>query len=515
MPITIFGLTVAAATTTLAQDGLPYDIEAPDLDNVWWASAMSSGWDVNHDGCDDLFLVDALHENDLGEPVGEWSMYSGADGSLLWVTEGPLINSQVHGKYEQGMYGTFVGDVNEDDVPDLIIGTPAALDARGYVAIISGANGNIIRVWEGQAPYQLLGRDVAYAGDVNNDGVADFAYISVVAPEDEGRVIIRSGADFAVLHEWSVSYPRRIRWAGDINNDNYDDIAIGSYMSGWEPSRKNVLVYSGKPNQGVILELQQPDFEQDYDFGYALAAGADVTGDGTSDFAVVGWLSTRVYLFSGADGDPLISYTHDAPKPSFGKYLRFADMNADGRPELVIGSTHLIEVFEPLSGTLIYSLPSHPALVRYQFGNEQTVGDFNGDGCADVIPDHVATLEPIAIALWGGGRLLLSTPCMDEAYFGNSCDFNVYGDLPGRTVHLFASNSGCDCTYVNRLGICIDLDTPMRHKGSAVTDSDRWARIEVNSRDEAKSGYRWLQAIDPSHPVHGPIKSNVWRVWVE
>ncbi|MGH9798620.1 MAG: integrin alpha, partial [Candidatus Polarisedimenticolia bacterium] len=97
------------------------------------------------------------------------------------------------------------GDVDGDGFDDLLVGAPRAGDrdqpAEGFAHLHTGSDSGAARrafaTLEGDQPGANLGRAVCGAGDLNGDGIADYA---VGAPaydnleQDSGRVFVHLGA---------------------------------------------------------------------------------------------------------------------------------------------------------------------------------------------------------------------------------------------------------------------------------------------------------------------------------
>ena len=70
-----------------------------------------------------------------------------------------------------------LGDVDGDDVPDLILGLPAestdAFTSSGVVVLVSGATGAELRRVEGSHAYEGWGAAVVHVGDTDHDGFGD------------------------------------------------------------------------------------------------------------------------------------------------------------------------------------------------------------------------------------------------------------------------------------------------------------------------------------------------------
>lgn len=508
---------IAYSSVVYGQGGLPTEIVAPE-DSVLFGKAMMSGGDANGDGYDDILIADTQYEDELSGGHGKIFMYSGADRSLLWSFISTL---PAESDYRDGINAHFLGDINNDSCADVIIGFPGVLKHRGAVGVYSGKTGEVLAFYEGEAPDDYyMGRDVTGLGDVNNDKVGDYAYVSEYG--ELGTIIVRSGKDHSVISIIHQDYPRRIAYAGDINQDGSADLIIGS----WESSAGNhrgISVYSGKTGH-KIYEVPFPRGYEDMEFGYMLAGGTDVTGDKIPDILALSDFRSdrnRIYLISGADGSLVRDYI--IPETQAGMVLRFTDMNGDGQPEVLIGSRVKIHIFEPISGKVLYSTDIHTMAGSF-WGDNTATGDFNNDGADDLIPGTVFGVQyeghPFITLLYGGSRLLLYS---DDLWFdgdyakysvhrGYTYDFKVSGNTPQRPVHLLYSRNGADCTFVYRLGICINLGMPIQHFGKGITDQNNDAVITVEIPEYVPDGIIWLQAIDPYNELSGPVTSNVMTV---
>ena len=92
--------------------------------------------------------------------------------------------AQVLYTFESGNHRDFfgralsgIGDVNNDTVPDFIIGASGDDDNgndSGTVWLQSGADGSVIHMILGRSPGDLFGGSVSAVSDLNQDGVDDF-----------------------------------------------------------------------------------------------------------------------------------------------------------------------------------------------------------------------------------------------------------------------------------------------------------------------------------------------------
>lgn len=501
-------LTAAFAAPSLAQNGLPAQIEAPP-ESRYFGSRVASGGDADGDGFDDIFVMDDGAE-ESGIVLGRWHMYSGRDRTLMWSGVGaePAV-TDLH------FTADFIGDIDGDGGDDVVVGRPAILDQRGGVDVFSGRTGELLFSARGDNPADLMGRCAAGVGDVDGDSVPDFAYAARYTAQ--GAVSVRSGRDGGEIHRLELPWPRRIRGAGDINADARADLAIG--LRHWTQRDLGLRVVSGR-DASVIHNISRPD-PQDSDFAYQVAAGVDATGDRVPDLLVSGDLFRhRAYLFSGATGEVVTTFEYGDPLRGiqlYGVNLALADLTGDGIVEAVIGTARVILVYDPLSPQIINR--RYVAYFRGSMsGNEVATGDVNGDAIIDFVLGRTEMLPGGgAVAMESGGRLLLfldstwSEP-RNVMQAGQTSRFVVFGGQVGRTIHLFATRAGIGCTFVPRLGICIDLATPILRVGDAVTEPDGFARFAVAVPLRAPESTAWIQTLDVNDPQRGPITSNVMEV---
>lgn len=164
---------------------------------------------------------------------------------------------------------------------------------------------SLIGTLDGDSPGDRFGHVVAFVGDLNGDGHADFA---VGAPGGDdggleaGSVTIFSGSDFAVLRRWNGSaagalFGTDVDCLSDVSGDGVQDVIVGA------PGADQALVYSGA-NGSLLLTIQGAAGTE---FGSAVADAGDVNGDWVMDFAVGATSAPGLSVFSGASGNLLWS----------------------------------------------------------------------------------------------------------------------------------------------------------------------------------------------------------------
>jgi len=308
-----------------------------------------------------------------------------------------------------GWIGANVGDLNGDGPNEYIITAPffaesGATDGRAYV--YSGRTGLPIAIHTGNQG-EWLGYSGAAAGDVNNDGVLDYALggPSSFAPPASGRAVVYSGADHTVIHEWSgdpaAHFGSAVSGVGDVNGDGHDDVVVGAQFAGTTPGASfpdgagRITVFSGA--DGYVLwsrdGLQGGDW-----LGGGVGRLADVNGDGVPDIVAAARgadnFNGRAYVFSGADGSIIHTLAPTAPLSNsftFGQFFArgAGDTDADGTEDIFIGDYNALGgdgrgyVFSGADGSVIHVFEAEAS--GDGVGPGRGIPDVNGDGHDDVV----------------------------------------------------------------------------------------------------------------------------------
>lgn len=291
--------------------------------------AVAGAGDVNRDGCDDL-LVGVRRYSNVESNEGALFLFYGSEDGLAGEPDWYVEGTQPYANLGSAVAG--LGDVNGDGYDDIAGGAPfwsgSAEHAGALYVYYGGASGlELMRRWsvEGTAKDANLGWSVATAGDVNGDDLADLVAGMPGHVDEEageyGAVLLFHGragglgpaASLVLYGDQPLSH---YGWAaagtGDMNSDGYGDLLTGASRYTRDQSKEGaVFLHLGGPDGLASGPAWVGEGNKaDADFGYAVAGAGDVNGDGGSDFLVGAPLFRneriivgRAYAYHGAAGN--------------------------------------------------------------------------------------------------------------------------------------------------------------------------------------------------------------------
>jgi hypothetical protein len=305
--------------------------------------AISTVGDFNDDGFDDFVL-------------GISNTYSVEGKALIYyggATPDVAVDFQITGESGQ-MLGSSVagGDFNSDGIDDIVIGVPGYNSLKGAVYVLYGSNSPDAEkdiVLQGEASGYRFGLEVSIVGDINNDGIDDllvgtyggssFAYLfyGSINPQTNHNIKIGNG-------EQSSKFGYSISTAGDVDNDGFDDFIMSEPEVGTD-SRGKVFIYKGGAVPDNTEDATYVGEVTGNKFGTDVSVVGDINGDGNDDFIVSSWgsnLTPYVYVYLDSENPTeAVRLTDGEELNGFGKDISgVGDVNNDGYDDFIVGAKH-------------------------------------------------------------------------------------------------------------------------------------------------------------------------------
>jgi hypothetical protein len=325
---------------------------------------VAGAGDVNGDGYDDL-LVGAFGQN-RGSLYYAGAAYLFLGGAQMDASADlTILGAQNYG--ELGVSVAGAGDLDGDGYDDFLVGEPYNSSGsmyNGAVYLFRGGPGLDAvpdMVVLGSENMEYVGTSVAGAGDLNGDGWPD---IALGAPGSYGGggaggtvhllyggPAMDNSTDLLIEgHDTGEYFGIAVAPAGDINGDGSRDLLVGAYLNSSAGTYTGAAYayFGGKSMDGTADIVLSGPKSMSY-FGYSLAGGFDLNGDGIDDFAVGAPYDSsavayggRAFVFFGGQTvnlTPDINLSGDRQYGQMGAALSGApDLNGDGLDELLVGA---------------------------------------------------------------------------------------------------------------------------------------------------------------------------------
>ncbi len=301
-------------------------------------------------------VVNAGQEDANGDGYGD---ACAADAPALDITRG------IKAKDGVGTAVAYAGDVNGDGVGDYVVGSPGydlpGLPNAGRAQVISGKTGQVLMHIEGTTANENMGYAVAGNADVDNDGKLD---VVVGAPKADPNGLVDAGT-VTVLYGPNDVKPRTV-------------------LSGTRP----------KALLGSSVAMGKIDGDAYADIAAGAPKDNDLVTNPTTPMKGTG----SVVVFSGAPGNTVLNTFYGlTPNAHAGTSVAVCNFdNADG-DDVVIGAPNDDDDGDPSAilrdagSVLVYAIDgtnlmyAYGAVPKAYLGKSVACADMNGDGYAEVL----------------------------------------------------------------------------------------------------------------------------------
>ena len=399
-----------------------------------------------------------------------------------------------------------------------------------YADNVPQITANLFKWINGPAPGGMLGSSVI-SRDVNGDGFND---IIISAPgnsagTDVGKVYIYFGngsdnigtvADLTLTGNSAGGCFGYSMAVGDISGDGYDDLVIGEPFNDENGVNSGkVYVYFGGPSLRDSPDITINGQAAGDLFGYLLIC-CDLNNDGRDDIIVgtpynssSGGNAGKVYIYYGGqtlNTAPDLTLKGEYPYDLFGMSLASAkNIDGNGHNAIIIGASGKPGNTDRPGKVYVYTggatMNTIPAMVMTGetngdlFGISVSAGDFNGDGCDDIIVgaenNNSSAMQAGKAYIYFGGKNMTNVPSLTftgesaNDHFGHlvasAGDLNgdgfsdIFIDSPNNT-----NNAGKAYIYFG--GLFMDNTAKLTIKGKA--SCDNFGSFAVAAGDIDKDG---------------------------
>jgi hypothetical protein len=285
----------------------PIQIWSGEVAGDRFGTSLASAGDVNGDGYADVIVGASLGAAMKGRAYVYYGGPMGPGASptarLTGASTGDALGSAV----------AWAGDVNGDGLGDVLVGALGAMSAgRAYLYLGPAVGlGTPSITFAGETTGDLFGGAVASAGDVDGDGYADMLVGAPSFTGNQGKVYLFRGGitpvttaarSFVGPAGTGTAFGRTVAWSGDVDGDGLDDFAVGAPFGSGDYG--SVTIYIG--GLARLAPVTYSPMVGNSEFGYAIGSGADFDGDGLPDVPVGAFAEAAnegaVYLLPGVDG---------------------------------------------------------------------------------------------------------------------------------------------------------------------------------------------------------------------
>jgi hypothetical protein len=339
-----------------------------------------------------------------GNPPGKWQDYF-------------CVNQEVCAT------GDFNGDGRDDILFFVRSSQFGSAEGDVFVALSNGTSFGPAQKWH---DFFCLANDDCQVGDFNGDGRDDLVSFSRVI-NGQVFVTLSTGSGFGQTQLWNQFFCPNPEWCkvGDFNGDGADDIVAFTRNAYGNTNAGKVFVALSTPNVPAFVPMGE--WNSFFCIQNEWCDTGDFNGDGRDDIIAFS-KGSNAKVWVGL-ATPSQSFLPGVEWNNFfcpgSEVCRIADVNGDGRDDAVTFLRSDYAAVNPVTvGDVVVALSNGTSLVSqpkwndfFCIGQEHCdVGDFNGDGAADITAFTKTTFGDragdvyVALRTAGTGYAFISTP---------------------------------------------------------------------------------------------------------
>ena len=323
------------------------------------------------------------------------------------------------------------GDFDGDGWPDV-----AVAEVNGKLHI--GLNRVLEYEWK-SIPFELITRAPLSAIDLDKDGLDE-----ILVATEKGLVLIMDGAGQKIQATLDINnelgkalgdffIENQIRFpvaAADLNGDNVIDLAITSLQG-------NLLVLDGQTRKRLWFDRLSDEILLNQDFTFPLSLG-DVNADGRPD-VVVATTNGRIRAYAGGGENqvPILLWERALNGTSLPLYdLALADMNKDGHVDVVVfDQSNVLRVLNGKNGQPLWDTGQPLAEIT----SLPLLADFDRDSWLDIV---LVSKQQKVYQYRSNSRYPVATVLWSQAG-GQAANLHYAAfELPGTTGSILQAGTG-------------------------------------------------------------------------
>ncbi len=284
--------------------------------------------------------------------------------------------------------GIAIGDLTGDGFNDVVVANRGDNDVEVYLNNGAGALTEAGTFAVGESP------DSVGLADFNGDGLPDI-FTANVGDSTVSVLINTGGGTFAAATSLAVTGGPVDAVAADFNGDGHLDISTADFNTG------SVSVLLGNGDGTFSAPVTSSALSSSAIF----LSTADFNGDGKADLAVVGFNSDTAAVVLG-NGDGTFGTPTNLVPGLPGGSIAAGDLNADGKPDLVIGAydpSNQSAQFATLinsGSTTVVTPPTNPV---------KSIGALDPTfGTAGLVAHDVGFTDTVGVALQADGKTVIA-----------------------------------------------------------------------------------------------------------